>query len=101
MLTRAATKWHVNQPRATHSTFASLAKDFISYFQSPLHYDTNVEHLTSFCQTSATHISDHVKECRRRRSIYRAPKFEDHIYMDWFHRSLLAPVSKDVASHFP
>jgi len=31
----------------------------------------------------------------------RAPEFEDHVYMDWFLRSILAPIGKDISSHFP
>ena len=30
-----------------------------------------------------------------------SPPFEDRVYMDWFLRTLLAPIGKYVASHFP
>lgn len=30
-----------------------------------------------------------------------APPFEDHVYLNWFLRTLLAPIAKDVAFHFP
>lgn len=66
MLTEATAKWYVDQPRATHSTFLTLPTDFLSYFQLPLHYDTGTEILTSFRQSSATQLSDHVQEWRRR-----------------------------------
>ena len=58
-LNGATTKWYVNQPRATHSTFSTLSKAFLAYFQLSLHYDTCTELLTSFLQTSATRLSGH------------------------------------------
>lgn len=100
-LTRAIMKWYVHQPRATHSTLVTLATTFLSYFHLPLHYDTDTKLLTSFHQNFSTHLSDHVQEWRRRRSICRAHEFEDRIYMDWFLRLLLAPIAKYVTSHFP
>ena len=57
--------------------------------------------MTSFCQSSATRLSDHVQEWYRRRSTCHAPHFEDYVYLGWFLRSLLAPIGKDVTSHFP
>lgn len=77
MLTRAAAKWYVDQLRETHSTLATLATTFISYFQLPLCYDTCTKRLTYFRQTFSTHLSDHVQEWHIKRSIYRAPDFED------------------------
>ena len=108
-LTGDATKWYVDQPSASHSIFAMLTKAFLSYFRLPFWYDIGTELLTSFCQSSATRLSDHVQEWRRRRSTCRDPPFEDRIYLDWFLRSLLAPIGKDVVSpigrdvtsHFP
>jgi len=29
------------------------------------------------------------------------PTLRDHVYLDWFPRSLFSPIAKDVASHFP
>lgn len=60
MLTGAATKWYVDQPRETHYTLVNLATTFVSYFQLPLCYDTGTEILTSFHQTHATCLSNHV-----------------------------------------
>ena len=59
-LTGAIAKWYANRPGATHSTFVTLAKDFISYFQLPLYYDIGIELLTYFYQTSVTRLSVHV-----------------------------------------
>ena len=47
-LTGAASKWYVDQPTSSHTTFATLARAFLSYFQLPLRYDTGTELLTSF-----------------------------------------------------
>lgn len=59
-LTEAIAKWYVNQPRATHSAFATLAKYFLAYFQLPLHHDIGTELLTPFRQTSTTRLFNHV-----------------------------------------
>ena len=48
-----------------------------------------------------TRLSAHVQEWWRRRSLCHTPPFEDRVYIDWFLRSLLPPIGKDVASHFP
>ena len=101
MLTRDAAKWYVDQPAASHSIFVTLAKTFLSYFQLPLQYDTGMKLLTSFCQSSTTRLSDHVQEWCWRRSTCRAPPFKDRAYLDWFLKSLLSPIEKDVTSHFP
>lgn len=57
--------------------------------------------MNSFRQTYTTRLYDHVQEWRRRRSMCRAFEFEDHLYMDWFLRTLLSPIGKYVTSHFP
>ena len=101
MLTGEASKWYVDQTASSHTTFATLARAFLSYFQLPPRYDTGIELLTSFCQSSANRLFNHVKEWQRRKSLCQAPTFEDHVYMDWFLHSLLAPIGKDVTSHFP
>lgn len=82
MPTRDVAKWYVDKPESTHSNFVTLAKYFFTYFQLPLYYDTSTELLASFCQTSATRLSNHVHESHRRRSIYRSPEFKDCVYMD-------------------
>jgi len=85
-----AAKWYVDQTHVFHSTFVTLANDFISYFQLPLRYDMGNELLTSFRQYFATRISNHVQECCKR-SICKTPEFEYHVYMHWFFRTLFAP----------
>ena len=101
MLTGDTAKWYVDHASASHSTFATLAKVFQSYFQLPLRYDTGTELLTTFRQNSATRLSNHVQEWHKRRSLCQAPTFNDCVYMDWFLRMLFPSIGKDVASHFP
>ena len=60
MLTGEASKWYLDQASSSHTTFVTLAWDFLSYFQLPLHYDTGTKLLTSFRQLSMTRLSDHV-----------------------------------------
>lgn len=79
----------------------TLARAFLSYIQLPVHYDTGTELLTSFRQLSVTHLSDHVQEWWKRKSLYQAPTFEDHVYMDYFLRSLFPTIRKDVTSYVP
>ena len=38
---------------------------------------------------------------REERAYVEPLRFKDHVYMEWFLRSLLPTISKDVASHFP
>ena len=57
--------------------------------------------MTSFHHSSATYLYDHVQEWHGRRSTCEAPPFEDCVDLDLFLRILLAPIGKDVASHFP
>jgi len=60
-LTRDAAMWYVDEAAASHSIFSTLAKEFLSYFQLPLCYDTGTNFLSAFHQTSATCLSDHVQ----------------------------------------
>ena len=60
-LTREDSKWCVDHASSSHTTFATLDKDFLSYFQLPLRYDTGTKLLTSFHKNSSTRLSDHVQ----------------------------------------
>lgn len=79
----------------------TLAKAFLSYFQLPLWYDIGIDLLTTFCQSCATWLTNHVQEWCRRRSAHCAPPSKDCVYLDWFLRSLLSPIGKYVVPHFP
>ena len=59
-LTGVAAKWYVELPQAKYRDFNSLAFIFLWYFQLPVRYDKRVEILLSCCQSTATHITNHI-----------------------------------------
>ena len=73
-----------------------LTSTFLVHFQLPIRYDTGTELLTSLRQDTSTHISDHIHEWRRRRRLIKAP-IPDQFLADWFVKSLLPTIAKDVA----
>ena len=73
---------------------------FLQYFQLPVIYDEGVEILLSCRQNTTTHITDHIHEWRRRRSLCKI-QLDDRIFLDWFLKTLLPPISKDVAFECP
>jgi hypothetical protein len=84
----------------SHATFESLAKAFLTFFQLPIRHDNGLELLSNFKQTSATHIVDHIHEWRRRRSLCKEETTKQQC-LDWFLRSLVSLLGKDVTSTFP
>ena len=66
------------------------------HLQLPIWYDTGTELLTSLRQDTSTHISDHIHEWRRRHRLIKAP-IPDQFLADWFVKSLLPVIAKDVA----
>ena len=78
------------------NNFGSLATVFLTHFQLPIRYETGTDLLTSLQQNTSTHISDHIHEWRRWRRLIKAP-IEDQLLADWFTKSLLPPISRDVA----
>jgi hypothetical protein len=64
-LTCVDIKWYIDQLVNTHSTFDSTAKVFLIFFQLLVHYDVEIKILTTFHQTTTTHIMDHIHQwCR-------------------------------------
>ena len=98
--TGSTAKWYIELPHGTHATFKSLASTFLQFFQLPVRYDAGVEILLSCRQNTATHITDHIHEWRRRRSLCKI-KLDDRIFLDWFLKSLLPLIAKDVAAERP
>jgi hypothetical protein len=99
-LTGSSAKWYVDEKSGSHATFESLAKAFLSFFQLPVHHDTGLELLSDFKQTTAIHIADHIHEWRRRRSLCKEETTKEQ-RLDWFLKSLVSVIAKDVASTFP
>jgi hypothetical protein len=52
--------------------------------------------LSSFKQSSSTHISDHIHEWTRRRHLIKFPLL-DQLLAEWFTKSLIGPIASDVA----
>jgi hypothetical protein len=50
--------------------------------------------LSSFKQSSSTHIFDHIHEWRRRRHLIKVP-LPDQLLDEWFTKSLIGPISHD------
>jgi hypothetical protein len=69
---------------------------FLTHFQLPIRYETGTELLTSLCQTTSVHISDHIHEWRRRRRLIKAV-IPDQLLVEWFTKSLLPQIARDVS----
>jgi hypothetical protein len=63
-LTGSTTKWYIDLQFGSFKDFNSLAMDFLTHFQLPIHYETCTELLTFLRQTNSVHISDHIHEWR-------------------------------------
>ena len=68
-LTGPSTKWYIDAKFRSHSTFESLVKSLLSFFQLLVHHKIGLEILSDFKKTSTIHIVDHIHEWIRRRSI--------------------------------
>jgi hypothetical protein len=95
-LTGSATKWYIELPRASFHNFTSFAMYFLTHFQLPIRYETSTELLTSLRQTDSVHISDHIHEWRRRRRMIKVI-IPDILLVEWFTKSLLPLIARDVA----
>ena len=83
----ATAKWYIKLPTTSFVDFENLGNAFLHHFQLLIRYDSGTELLTSFQQSGATHISDHIHEWRRRRREIRAD-IPDSFLLDWFLKSL-------------
>jgi hypothetical protein len=100
VITDSSTKWYMDEKSGSHVTFESLAKAFLSLFQLLVCHDTGLELLSNFKQTTAIHIADHIHEWHRQHSLCKAETTKEQ-HLDWFLKSLVSVISKDVASAFP
>jgi hypothetical protein len=69
---------------------------FLTHFQLPIRYETGTELLTSLHQIDSVHISDHIYEWRRRQGMIKVI-IPDILLAEWFTKSLLPPIARDVA----
>jgi hypothetical protein len=82
--------------RGFFNDFNTLAMDFLTHYQFPIRYETGTEILSSFKQSSSTHISNHIHEWRRRRQLIKVP-LPDQMLVEWFTKSLIGPIARDVS----
>jgi hypothetical protein len=90
----SATKWYIELPRGFFNDFNTLAMAFLMHYQLPIHYEIGTKILSSFKQSSSTHISDHIHEWRRRRRLIKVP-LPDQLLAEWFTKSLIGPIYHD------
>jgi hypothetical protein len=93
----SATKWYIELDRSRYSSFGELVMAFLNHFQLPVRYDAGTELLANFEQTTADHISDHIREWRCRKSLIKVP-VPPAFLLEWFLKSLVPQLSKDVAT---
>ena len=92
-----AAKWYIEIPSTAYDIFLDLATVLLNQFQLLVRYDVGTDLLSVFQQNKATHISDHIQEWRRRKRIIKAtipPEF----LLEWFLKSLLPYISKDIST---
>jgi hypothetical protein len=92
----AAAKWYIELPRGLFSDFNTLAMAFLTHYQLPIRYDIGTEILTSFKQSTSTHISDHIHEWHRRRRLIKL-ELPDQLLAEWFTKSFVNKIGKDIA----
>ena len=91
-----AAKLHIELPQHSFVDFSALETVFLTHYQLPIRYEIGTEILTSLCQNTSTHISDHIHEWRRQRRLIKA-HIPDQFLADWFTKSLLPPIIGDGA----
>jgi len=95
-LTGFAAKWYIELSRGFFIDFNTLAMAFLTHYQLPIRYKMGTEIFSSFKQTKATHISDHIHEwCRRRRLIKL--ELPDQLLAEWFTKSFVNDIARDIA----
>jgi hypothetical protein len=70
--------------------------DFLTHYQLPICYETGTEILSSFKKSSATHISDHIHEWRRRRRLIKID-LPDQLLAEWFTKSFISKIARDIS----
>jgi hypothetical protein len=69
---------------------------FLNHFQLPMRYDVGTELLANSEQTKFDHISDHIQEWWRRKSLIKV-RVPPTFLLEWFLKSLVPQLSKDIA----
>ena len=82
-LTGLAAKWYIELPRGFFNEFNTLHMAFLTHYQLSIRYETRTEILSSFKQSSATHIFYHIHEWRWRRRLIKLD-LPDQLLVEWF-----------------
>jgi hypothetical protein len=53
---RGCAKWYIELPGGTYRTFNQMVLVFLNHFQLSVHYDVDIELLSTLCQDKSTHI---------------------------------------------
>jgi hypothetical protein len=64
------------------------------HYQLPIRYEIETKILSSFKQSSSTHIFYHIHEWRRRRRLIKVP-LPHQLLAEWFNKSLIGPIACD------
>jgi hypothetical protein len=99
-LTGPSSKWYVDEKSGSDVTFESLSKEVLAFFQLLVCHENGLELLSKCKQMSATHITNHIHEWRRRCSLCRVETTKEKC-LYWFLKSLISILVKDVESTFP
>jgi hypothetical protein len=94
-LTSSVAKWYIELPRGFFIDFNTLTMAFLTHYQLQIGYETRTEILSSFKQTKATHISDHIHEWQWRRRLMKL-KLPDQLLAEWFTKSFMNDISHDI-----
>jgi hypothetical protein len=81
-------KCYIDLNYSRYSTFGELAMVFLNHFQIPLRYDVSTKLLDNVEKTKVDHISDHIQEWRRRKSLLKVP-VPLAFLLEWFLKSLV------------
>jgi hypothetical protein len=68
---------------------------FLTHYQLPICYEMGTKILSSFKQSKATHISDHIHEWRRRRRLIKL-ELPDQLLAKWFTKSFVNDIGRDI-----
>jgi hypothetical protein len=93
----SATKWYIELDRSRYSSFDELEMAFLNHFLLPVRYDIGTELFNNFAWTKADHISDHIREWKRRKSLIKVlvpPAF----LLELLLKSLVPQLSKGIAT---
>jgi hypothetical protein len=76
--------------------YNTLTMDFLTHYQLPIRYEAGIEILSSFKQSSTTHIFDHIHEWRWRRCLIKL-NLPDQLLDEWLTKSFINEISHDIS----